>query len=75
MWKLSINTVVCFCVVSSGTKDAGVQLLMLVSLCCVGMGCFWGAERKFWQHAGVVSTQVNVQWSDVAFVSFSCTEM
>ncbi len=21
-----------------------------------GMGCFWGAERKFWQHGGVVST-------------------
>jgi len=24
----------------------------------VGMGCFWGAERKFWQAPGVVSTQV-----------------
>jgi peptide-methionine (S)-S-oxide reductase len=23
-----------------------------------GMGCFWGAERKFWQHPGVVSTAV-----------------
>ena len=23
-----------------------------------GMGCFWGAERKFWQHAGVFSTAV-----------------
>jgi peptide-methionine (S)-S-oxide reductase len=23
-----------------------------------GMGCFWGAERKFWQAAGVVSTSV-----------------
>ena len=23
-----------------------------------GMGCFWGAERKFWQVAGVYSTQV-----------------
>lgn len=23
-----------------------------------GMGCFWGAERKFWQLEGVVSTQV-----------------
>jgi peptide-methionine (S)-S-oxide reductase len=21
-----------------------------------GMGCFWGAERKLWQHEGVVST-------------------
>ena len=24
----------------------------------VGMGCFWGAERKFWQLPGVVSTAV-----------------
>src|SRR5947207_15873666 len=23
-----------------------------------GMGCFWGAERKFWQVPGVHSTQV-----------------
>ena len=23
-----------------------------------GMGCFWGAERLFWQAAGVISTQV-----------------
>ena len=23
-----------------------------------GMGCFWGAERKFWEASGVVSTQV-----------------
>jgi peptide-methionine (S)-S-oxide reductase len=23
-----------------------------------GMGCFWGAEKKFWQHAGVFSTAV-----------------
>lgn len=23
-----------------------------------GMGCFWGAERKFWQVPGVISTQV-----------------
>jgi peptide-methionine (S)-S-oxide reductase len=23
-----------------------------------GMGCFWGAERKFWQTRGVVSTMV-----------------
>ncbi|HSB37165.1 MAG TPA: peptide-methionine (S)-S-oxide reductase, partial [Thermoanaerobaculia bacterium] len=23
-----------------------------------GMGCFWGAERKFWQRDGVVSTAV-----------------
>lgn len=24
----------------------------------VGLGCFWGAERKFWQQAGVYSTAV-----------------
>src|SRR5687768_8135781 len=23
-----------------------------------GLGCFWGAERKFWQLPGVVSTSV-----------------
>jgi peptide-methionine (S)-S-oxide reductase len=23
-----------------------------------GMGCFWGAERKFWETSGVVSTSV-----------------
>jgi peptide-methionine (S)-S-oxide reductase len=23
-----------------------------------GMGCFWGAERKFWVHPGVISTAV-----------------
>ena len=31
---------------------AGMQLAM------VGMGCFWGAERKFWQQPGVYSTAV-----------------
>lgn len=24
----------------------------------VGMGCFWGAERLFWRHTGVISTAV-----------------
>lgn len=24
----------------------------------LGMGCFWGAERKFWTLGGVYSTQV-----------------
>ncbi|MDD1629346.1 MAG: peptide-methionine (S)-S-oxide reductase, partial [Methylococcaceae bacterium] len=23
-----------------------------------GLGCFWGAERKFWQYSGVFSTAV-----------------
>lgn len=31
---------------------AGLQLAMF------GLGCFWGAERKFWQLPGVYSTQV-----------------
>ena len=26
-----------------------------------GMGCFWGAERRFWQTAGVYSTAVGYQ--------------
>jgi peptide-methionine (S)-S-oxide reductase len=28
------------------------------ALAMFGMGCFWGAEKKFWQTSGVVSTQV-----------------
>jgi len=31
---------------------AGIELAMF------GMGCFWGAERKFWQRSGVFSTAV-----------------
>ncbi|HIK46386.1 MAG TPA: peptide-methionine (S)-S-oxide reductase MsrA [Leptolyngbyaceae cyanobacterium M65_K2018_010] len=31
---------------------AGMELAMF------GMGCFWGAERKFWQQQGVYSTAV-----------------
>src|SRR3954463_5721856 len=27
-------------------------------LAMFGLGCFWGAERKFWKVPGVVSTQV-----------------
>jgi peptide-methionine (S)-S-oxide reductase len=27
-------------------------------LAMFGMGCFWGAERKYWQHAGVYTTAV-----------------
>ncbi|MSZ49986.1 MAG: peptide-methionine (S)-S-oxide reductase MsrA, partial [Actinobacteria bacterium] len=27
----------------------------------LGMGCFWGAERKFWQTPGVYSTAVGYQ--------------
>jgi peptide-methionine (S)-S-oxide reductase len=35
-----------------GPWPAGVETLV------VGMGCFWGAERKFWQATGVHSTSV-----------------
>jgi len=31
---------------------AGIETIV------VGMGCFWGAERKFWQATGVYSTAV-----------------
>ncbi len=31
---------------------AGAELALF------GMGCFWGAERKFWQAQGVISTSV-----------------
>ncbi|MFM7324314.1 MAG: peptide-methionine (S)-S-oxide reductase MsrA, partial [Nodosilinea sp.] len=31
---------------------AGLELALF------GLGCFWGAERKFWQQAGVYSTAV-----------------
>lgn len=31
---------------------AGMELALF------GLGCFWGAERKFWQQAGVYSTSV-----------------
>ena len=29
-----------------------------MELAMFGMGCFWGAERKFWEAPGVISTQV-----------------
>ena len=29
-----------------------------LELALVGLGCFWGAERKFWQARGVFSTSV-----------------
>ncbi|MFZ9622776.1 MAG: peptide-methionine (S)-S-oxide reductase MsrA [Ilumatobacteraceae bacterium] len=35
-----------------GPFPAGCESLV------VGMGCFWGAERKFWQAPGVVTTSV-----------------
>ncbi len=35
-----------------GPWPEGLELAMF------GLGCFWGAERKFWQQHGVFSTQV-----------------
>ena len=35
-----------------GPWPAGFETLV------VGMGCFWGAERKFWEAPGVISTSV-----------------
>ena len=35
-----------------GPWPAGLQTVLF------GMGCFWGAERRFWQQAGVFSTAV-----------------
>ena len=35
-----------------GPWPAGMQLATF------GMGCFWGAERKFWERKGVFSTAV-----------------
>jgi peptide-methionine (S)-S-oxide reductase len=39
----------------SGTGFPGMEILD------VGMGCFWGAERKFWQLPGVYTTAVGYQ--------------
>ncbi|ENM5733358.1 peptide-methionine (S)-S-oxide reductase MsrA [Vibrio mimicus] len=36
---------------SAAPKDGQQQIL-------IGMGCFWGAERLFWQLNGVISTSV-----------------
>ncbi len=35
----------------------GAEAVEAVEEAMFGMGCFWGAERKFWQAAGVISTQ------------------
>ncbi|MDX1519689.1 MAG: peptide-methionine (S)-S-oxide reductase, partial [Gammaproteobacteria bacterium] len=29
-----------------------------LEIALVGMGCFWGAERRFWERDGVYSTAV-----------------
>jgi peptide-methionine (S)-S-oxide reductase len=35
-----------------------------------GMGCFWGAERKFWQTPGVFSTSVGYAGGNRQFPSY-----
>lgn len=37
----------------------------------VAMGCFWGAERLFWQLDGVYSTAVGYQGGRLAFPTYS----
>ena len=39
---------------SSGEKHMSTDVQSVV----LGMGCFWGAERRFWQQPGVYSTAV-----------------
>ena len=48
---------------------AGAQVAMF------GMGCFWGAERKFWQTPGVISTVVGYTggWTPNPSYEETCT--
>jgi peptide-methionine (S)-S-oxide reductase len=41
-----------------------------MALATVGMGCFWGAERKFWQTDGVYSTAVGYAGGETADPSY-----
>lgn len=40
-----------------------------------GLGCFWGAERKFWQQKGVITTAVGYCGGDFPFPAYEniCT--
>jgi peptide-methionine (S)-S-oxide reductase len=46
-----------------------------VELAMFGLGCFWGAERKFWQTQGVVSTVVGYAsgWTPNPTYEETCT--
>lgn len=39
----------------AGERPAGLSEVLF------GMGCFWGAERKFWSLPGVYSTAVGIR--------------
>jgi peptide-methionine (S)-S-oxide reductase len=43
---------------------AGLELAMF------GLGCFWGAERKFWQQKGVYSTSVGYSGGHTANATY-----
>jgi peptide-methionine (S)-S-oxide reductase len=51
--------------------DAGKQ----VELAMFGIGCFWGAERKFWETDGVISTVVGYAggWTPNATYEEACS--
>ncbi len=46
-----------------------------IELIYFGMGCFWGAEKKFWQVPGVYSTAVGYQGGITPFPTYeeTCT--
>ena len=54
-----------------GPFPAGLQLAQF------GMGCFWGAERKFWELPGVYSTAVGYAGGETKNPSYEevCTGM
>lgn len=52
---------------SSDPADFGSELGHIV----FGMGCFWGAERLFWEVPGVVSTVVGYQGGVTTFPTYA----
>ena len=41
-------------------------------LALFGMGCFWGAERGFWEHPGVYSTAVGYAGGHTPNPTYRC---